>query len=171
MKQIGRISLILTIIACLISCKKDSTKPTQKGANKMAANINGVRWEKKACFSCIAGGEALDVNYDDRTFFGISGENLDSQYTITIIIENLKNPGEFVLGNGKGSNTASNYAIVYPKTGKYYTSSNTIGKVTITKLDPSSKIITGTFEFTAENENNPSDVLTIKNGWFDVTYE
>jgi len=172
MKTILKLLLIPFLCFLLVaSCKKedDLPKPNQTGANIMAAKIDGQLWQKKACFSCIAGGSALRINYDNRILFAITGEDIKT-YAIAIIIKELKNPGIFILGNGKESNTASNYAVVYTATTNFYTSNINTGTITITKLDTVNKIISGTFEFTAENEKDPSNIMKITEGRLDVKY-
>jgi len=173
MKTILKLLLIpILFFLFATSCKKedDLPKATQTGAGVFAAKINGATWEAGACWSCFGGGSGLSINYDNLTFFGISGKNKDKKFTVSIVIENLKNTGTFILGNGKGSNTASNYAAVYTSPNNFYTSNSTTGKITITKLDTNSKIISGTFEFTAEDERDPSNIMKITEGRFDVKY-
>jgi hypothetical protein len=153
------------------SCKKDDLpKATQTGANIIAAKVNGKVWEKKACWSCIGGGTGLRVNYDDRNFFGISGEQKDENkdIVITLVIPNLKSIGAYPLsGEGKNQGFLSNYS---NGSIKYATSGNNNGTITITKLDLANKIISGTFEFTAEDENNPANTIKVTDGRFDVTF-
>ncbi|WP_017256996.1 DUF6252 family protein [Pedobacter arcticus] len=174
MKTLKKIILASIILLLATSCKKDDLpKATQTGSNNMAAKINGKVWQRKGCFGCIGGGSGISINYDDRTFFGISAQNRDLKYTLTLIIENLKNKTTYTLGNGSGNNKAPNYAKVSSDLSNhinYYTTENLKGKITITKLDTTNKIIAGTFEFKAENENNPSDIITVTNGWFDIKY-
>ncbi|MFC5285338.1 DUF6252 family protein [Pedobacter alpinus] len=174
MKTLKKIILASIILLFTISCKKDDLpKATQTGSNNIAAKINGKVWQRKGCFGCIGGGSGISINYDDQTFFGISAQNRDLKYTVTLIIENLKSKTTCTLGNGIGNNKATNYAKVssdFTNYINYYTTEGLIGKVTITKLDTTNKIVAGTFEFIAENENDPNDVITLTDGWFDVKY-
>ena len=57
MKTTGKIIFTALIILIALSCKKGDhlPKPSQSGANMMAAKINGKIWQKKGCFSCIGG--------------------------------------------------------------------------------------------------------------------
>lgn len=57
MKTLKTLLLALVISSLNMACKKDKTnQPTQTGANKMYAKVNGVPWQKKACWGCISGG-------------------------------------------------------------------------------------------------------------------
>ena len=161
--------LMLLMMLLVVSCRKDDLpKATQSGANTIAAKINGKAWQKKACTSCIGGGSALEINYDDRNFFGVGGQNRDQNITISIIIKSLKSTGTYDL---KEQNI--NYAQVSAYnnvTTHYYTSTSNSGQVNITKLDLENHIISGTFNFTAGDENNPANTIKITDGSFDVKY-
>ncbi len=58
------------------------------------------------------------------------------------------------------------------KNNKFYiTSEAYTGTVAITKLDNTNKIISGTFEFKATGNSDPSDIINVTDGWFDITYK
>jgi len=161
---------VLSLLSILLaaSCKKDDLpKATQTGANTMAAKVNGKVWQTKACTSCIGGGTALSINYDDRSFFGISGQNRDQNIVITLVIKSLKSTGVYEL-----TTQINNYVQFYNSKGiiKYYTSNTNRGIVIITKLDLTNKIVSGTFDLTAEDENNPGNTIKVTDGRFDVKY-
>ena len=170
MKNLKTVLLALLVCSLSMACKKVSMppKPTQTGANTIYAKVNGKPWQKAACWSCI-GGSGLRRNYDDRTYFNITGENpKDGNSTITIVIPNLKIMGQYEL-----SAQSLNYARFNrynPETQRFYTSVTNKGKVTITKLDMTNKILSGTFEFSAEDENNPANTIKVSDGWFDITF-
>jgi len=170
MKNKVKILFVLPLLSILLaaSCKKDDLpKATQTGANMMAAKVDGKAWQTKACTSCIGGGTALSVNYDDRIFFGISGQNRDQNIVITLVIKSLKSTGVYEL-----TTQTNNYVQFYNSKDiiKYYTSNTNKGTITITKLDLANKIISGTFDFTAEDENNPANTIKVTDGRFDVKY-
>ncbi|RYE20165.1 MAG: hypothetical protein EOP45_11510 [Sphingobacteriaceae bacterium] len=170
MKNRIKILLVLPFLFVLlaVSCKKDDLpKATQSGANTIAAKINGKAWQKKACTSCIGGGSALEVNYDDRNFFGVGGQNRDQNITISIIIKSLKSTGTYEL-----TSQNLNYTEIYSSNDHitYSTSMKNKGRVIINKLDLTNHIISGTFEFTGEDENNPTNTIKVTDGWFDVKY-
>ncbi|RYY30344.1 MAG: hypothetical protein EOP41_00820 [Sphingobacteriaceae bacterium] len=170
MKNKIKILIVLPFLFLLLitSCEKEGLpKATQTGANTMSCKVNGKVWQKKACVSCLGGGSALSLNYDDRDFFGISGQNRDQNITITLIINSLKKTRIYSSStNGNNQAYLNNY-----NNGTYYsTSQSNKGTITVTKLDLNNKIISGTFEFTAEDENNPNNTIKVTDGRFDVKY-
>ena len=168
MKTIGKVIFAALIILIAFSCKKGDLlpKPTQTGANMMAAKVNGKVWQHRGCIGCMG----LRVNYDDRILFGITGDNPDQKIGITLIISSLKSIGTYDL-KLEGSN--NNFGELYNSKENiiYLTSNSNTGKVTITKIDLTKKIISGTFEFTAEDENNPSNTIRVTDGRFDVPFQ
>lgn len=170
MKSSIKLLFILPLLCILTAaaCKKDDLpKATQTGENTMAAKLNGKAWVKKACASCIGGGTALRVNYEDRSFFGISGEDRDQNITITLVVPVLKKVGTYNL-----SSRETNFARLYNNNNNinYFSSNNNMGKITITKINLAEQIISGTFEFTAEDENNPANTVEVTDGRFDIKY-
>jgi hypothetical protein len=170
MKTFFMLFVILSLFTSF-SCKKDDLpKATQTGANIIAAKVNGEVWKQAACWSCIGGGTGLSVNYDDRNFFGVSAQqkNENKNIVITLVVSNLKSTGTYTLSSkGKSQGYLSSYA---NKTMNYATSDKNTGTVTITKLDLANKIVSGTFEFTAEDENNAANTIRVTDGRFDVTF-
>lgn len=170
MKTLKILLLALLISSLGIACKKEKKdQPTQTGSNTMHAKVNGIPWQKKACWSCIGGGSGLSRNFDDRTSFYITGEDPDANSTLSLIIPSLKMTGAYEL-----STRILNYAQLNNyKTGtqRYYTSATNKGSVTITKLDINNKIISGTFEFSAEDEENNKNTIRVTDGWFDISYQ
>lgn len=167
--KVSNVLLAFAILFLLSTCKKDDLpKATQTGENTMSCKVNGQVWQKKACSSCFGGGSALSINYDDRDFFGVSGENNDQKITITLIINSLKTPRIFT-SSTKGNNQA--YLNSYKNgTIHYSTSKLNTGTVTVTKIDLTNKIISGTFEFTAEDESNTNNIIKVTDGRFDIKY-
>ena len=140
-------------------------KPTQTGANNMYAKVNGQPWQPKGCIGGCS--QSFLIRYD-QIKFSLTGGNIDQKIYIDIILSDLKTTGTYEL-----SNQGSNYAYLYNNTEnvRYYTTSNSRGSINITKLDKMNKIISGTFEFTAEDEDNPQHIVNVSSGWFDGKYE
>ena len=157
---------ILILFLAVAGCKKE-TPPSQNGANTISAKVDGNKWAKKSCISCVGGGSGISVTYDN-TFFGVTGQNADQNISISLVIKSLSSTGTYEL-----SSQESNYARVFNNNNKilYYTNTLNIGKVTVTKLDLVNKIISGSFEFVAADENNPGKKVNITNGYFDVTFQ
>ena len=169
MKNLKAVLLALLILSLNLSCKKDSMppKPTQTGANTMYAKVNGKPWQKKACWSCISGGGALDAVYEDGTLkFFVTGQNNDQKIVISVGVKELKSIGTYPL-----SNKDLNFGYITTENFRYFTSNNSLGIIKITKIDLANKIISGTFEFTAEDENNSANTIKVTDGWFDIVYE
>ena len=166
MKNIKTILLALLICSLSLACKKDKMpQPTQVGANTMYAKVNGKPWQPKGCISC---GSAFQIGYDDRINFSLTGRNNDQGISITIVLRNLKTVGTYELSStdmnfGNLNNTTSNHGV-------FVTTKLKKGSVTITKLDLENKIIAGTFNFIAEDENDSAKTVSVTDGWFDGKY-
>lgn len=164
MKTIKVLLLVLSICSLSLGCKKDSMpKPTQTGANNMYAKVNGQPWKPKGCIGGCS--EAFGVSYDNRINFGVSGRNSDQNIGITIVLRNLKAIGTYEL-----SSTNLDFGALDNSDSNFITTLNNKGTVTITKLDLDNKIISGTFEFTAEDKDNPENTIRVTDGWFDGKY-
>jgi Family of unknown function (DUF6252) len=149
------------------SCQKDPLpKPTQKGLNTFGCKINGEVWipdGKKGAIPAlkpIAGG------------FSKSGNNTFSIYLHTIksndqsLLLSLPNA---VVGDNFFSQTLPgriNYAEFSDGNFvPFQTSSVNTGKVTITRADTVSKILSGTFEFVGGRGN---EKVVVTEGRFDI---
>lgn len=167
MKTLKTLLLALLISSLNIACKKDKTnQPTQIGANKMYAKVNGVPWEPKGCIACNS---AFSISYGDRINFGVEGKNIDQKITISIILRNLTSTGTYELTSTEFNfGDLVNTTITY---NRFTTTKLNKGNITITKLDLVNKIISGTFEFTAEDKDNPQNTVKVTDGWFDGKYE
>ena len=165
MKTLKTVLLALLICSLSLACKKDKMpKPTQTGANTMYAKVNGKPWQPKGCIGCS---EAIQISYD-RVYFGITGQNNDQNIVIGIYINNLIKMGTYELtANNSDYARLNNYSLK----SYFVTTLNNKGTVTITKLDLDNKIISGTFQFTAEDKGNPENTIKVTDGWFDVKYK
>jgi hypothetical protein len=177
MKQFIRHLFMLTLfVALTASCEKEDPLPkaSQSGANIMAAKINGQRWEQFACWSCIGAGSGLTASYNPGKISGIKGEERqeDSDIVIRIFFYEITGPGTYVLGNRNNPGRPENFAEVsFFHEKKHYTTTNqSRGTLVITRLDTVTKIMSGTFEFTGEDETNPASIIRVTDGRFDVKY-
>ena len=148
------------------TCKKEDS-PSQKGANIMTAKIDGRFWEKKSCFGCGGGGDGLGVEYDDSGYLAVGGY-ARGYANIGFVAHGVLAPGDYPLYSITG-----NYAQVhlYENSKTYYTTAQSNGTLHITKLDFEKKILSGTFEFTAEEQDNPSNTIRVTNGILDITFQ
>lgn len=175
MKSIGKHILAITFMFIALSCKKDPLpKASQVGAEIMAAKIDGKVWKKTACFSCIAGGSALRVDFSNGNLY-IQGEQIDDNVnsSITLVLHNLNKEGVYDLTiESDNTNHAEldDYKVVnFAK--HYRTNSTNKGSVTITKLDLGKKIVSGTFSFIADDEDSPGNTTQVTDGRFDVKFD
>lgn len=176
MKTLFRMVLLLPVAVLLLasSCKKDDLpKPTQSGANKMFAKINGNKWENAACWSCIGGGSGISTTYRANGLSGITGQSLEGKNSIAIsvVFKSITQPGTYDLGAPGMLNDRKNNAQIRIDDKIYSTTSVNKGRLTITRLDTVTKIMAGTFEFTAEDEKDSTSIVHVTDGWFDAKFD
>ena len=83
-----------------------------------------------------------------------------------IELNNFRGVGEYLLSD---INNDCRYEEFYPD--NVYKSALTVnGKITITKDDRVNFIVAGTFEFTARNTTNSSDIVSISKGYFNLKF-
>lgn len=160
--------LTLLIFITVSSCTKVKQEPIGTGANTVSALVDGKQFEKKACWSCLKGGTALDVFFND-SIFNLLAEDKDQNLAIELEIKSLKASGKYDLST-KDKNYATIFNFNTPFT-KYSTSNVNKGHINIAKFDRQHQIIAGTFEFTAEDEKNASHKVIVTAGKFNVTYK
>ena len=175
MKILTKITLSLIILLFTISCKKDDLpKATQTGSNNMAAKIDGKTWIKTACWGCIGAGSGISIVYNSKGLSIIAEQNDGSKnIIIDLLLLNISANTNVQLRESNGNPSTNSVAEIqdYQSNKFYVTTKNSMGTVTINKLDTTNKIIAGTFEFKVENENDPNDVITVTNGWFDIKHK
>ena len=174
---------LLIIITLLIGCSNDHDNSgnilppaTQTGANTVGCLVNGeVFLPHQEGIS-----PAVVVNYEfvDGEFFfllnfadlrGVISEFVSVRTGFTELQANQtylldKNPdddGDYIGGGGAyRPNTLSD--------GEYYTNNSITGELTITRLDLSNSITSGTFWFDAVNDQG--EIVEIRDGRFDYVY-
>ncbi|MEJ7780591.1 MAG: DUF6252 family protein [Daejeonella sp.] len=165
MKSLKNIAIAILTILVITSCKKDDglTKPTQIGANTFSCKINGKTFVTK---STLFGPDPIFVGYytGANPRFIIEGSNNSSQPYISIRMEvdGIITKGTYMLEN---SPTFGSLEYRYPND-LYKTTSGQKGEVTFTRVDPSAKIYSGTFSFSAVN--SAGGIINVTNGRFDV---
>ncbi len=169
---------LLLLLFCFgaISCKKDGlTKETQKGANTFSCLIDGNVY--KPCSNTIIGGPNDPPLYgglsiSDNVTWAFIGASCNNPHNwnknITIQIDNLTGPGEYMLSDR--FNTIV-YTIYENNLTSNYSSYNTgKGKITITKDDRANTILSGTFEFEGVDNDEPGKIVKVTSGRFDLNY-
>ena len=165
------ISLVFVNTLGNISCKKDMLpKATDVGANTFGCKINGLDFTPNV--NSGYGGPALYggiiENGTNGYYAYVSGRNttITPEIAIDIHIERFDGPGRYDLNSGDRYGICRKY---FPD--KYYMSQLTRkGSVNISKDDRSARILSGTFEFIAKNQNNLSDSVVVTKGRFDIKY-
>ena len=96
-----------------------------------------------------------------------------------IYIYNLTSTGTYFFGlsNGESYSTFTpDFSHCWTRTfdtstgGKRYLSNVNSGTLTITRYDQANRIISGTFELTAFNKDNPNETIEITEGRFDINW-
>ena len=179
------------------ACSKDNTPPpepdklpeaTMVGANTAGCYINGKLLIPKNNNQAIGGPLIYGLKYHLGNSFG---DPLFNDY-FAITIRNRKDidgddiyihfnqmvqgVGTYVLGQSNGNRfTASpnnNHAVLERGVNsgniQTYLSSPTSGSIIINRFDWASNIISGTFSFSLYNANNPSDIIEVTQGRFDI---
>ena len=174
MKRRYRILFFSFLLSTLfLQCKKDKLpKATEKGANTFGCKINGVSFEP--CPKLYVPDPSLYVSLSVGTttsvIIGADCTQGDPYKYVIITLGNFHGIGEYLLSDNE--NNICQYREPDPYPGNYFSSYYThIGKVTITKDDRTNYILSGTFEFTAANQDNSSNVVMVTEGRFDVSYK
>ncbi|WP_203256393.1 DUF6252 family protein [Hyunsoonleella ulvae] len=182
--------LLLLLVMALNACNNDDDTPTnpidqlppatQTGANTIGCLVNGEVLLPKG--SPLAGPvkSAFYQLIDGECFFGLSLNNRNGERKksirvfvsrikliknqIVTIDKNFTDDGEYTGGGGEYGVSTS----VLEGTIGYVTASTVTGELTITHLDESKQIISGTFWFDAVN--NDGEIVEIREGRFDMPY-
>lgn len=168
--------LIIAILLSLLfsSCKKlQLTRATEKGANTFSCIIGGKVF--KTCFGGLFSDPPLTAyagsfgtingTIQVATISAACNEKMPYK-DFYIELDNFHGIGSYLLSD---SNNYCSYEERYPDI-QYVSKGSSSGKVTITKDDRGNFILSGKFEGTLMNTNNPSDKIFIKSGRFDIKY-
>lgn len=155
-------------LAVITSCKKEHlSRDTQNGANTFSCKINGTVFTP-----CNGGffssGPSLYAHYSSNFTIVYIGADCTKKYPfefISIELNNFHGIGEYLLSDVNNSCT---YTISDPVDRVYKSIFTGNGKVVITKNDRINFILSGTFEFTTAEGTNPSDIVTVSSGRFDL---
>lgn len=179
MKKILAVALAFS---ALVSCKKEITElppATQTGANTFGATVAGELWTPQG-FGVAATAPILEARFGGPTSVFINARNFGSSPTETefeIYLKNIVAPGTYLLNQntGKYPDQTASYGYYIKRRfnplNEYITSASHTGKVEVTRYDVANKIISGTFEFTAADQDDASQTVTVTEGRFDVTIQ
>ena len=169
---------IIALVVTLASCKKEVEElpeATQTGAKTFGLKIDGKLWVPQSFIGINT--PTLEANYSGMGDLHIKAMNFASQPTETefqIYIKNATGPGVYQLNQTTDiyPNASASYAYhvvrkLYP-VNEWITEPQHTGSVTITRLDLASRIVSGTFEFSAGSMDNSTSAITVTDGRFDV---
>ena len=184
--QLKTIVLLVLLAFTLINCTKsndpqDQLPPiTQTGANTFGCIINGEVLIPKDGIG-VPQPKGLFVGHYSNNNLVIDAGNLSDSGgdNIYMYIYNLTSTGTYTFGlsTGQGTSTfepAYNHIFCYPFDGQnpvdVYLSDTNSGTITITRFDPANFIVSGTFELTVFNKDNPNETIEITEGRFDIDW-
>lgn len=161
-------------LCIFFACKKDALpKATQNGANTFGCKINGVVFEPckdEGLFTSPSLFASLSVGTITSVMILAKCTQTNPYKYIIITLGDFHGTGVYSLSDNQ--NNICQYQEPDPFPGKYYSSFYTkSGEVTISKYDRTNYILSGSFEFTAANQDSTVDVVTITDGRFDISYK
>jgi hypothetical protein len=171
----------LAAAALLTSCEKDVEalpEPTQTGANIFGARVDGEFWVPQK-FGIAPTAPLLEARYSGNNSVFINARNFSSSPTETefeIYLRNVKESGTgTILLNqltGKYPQESASYGYFIKRKfmplGEWITGPQHTGSVTITRMDTTNHIISGTFQFTAKSMDDTAEPISVTEGRFDI---
>ena len=160
------------------SCSKKVTElpaATNTGANTFGASINGTLWAPQG-YGIMSTAPILEASFAGNNSYVINARNFSKEPTETefeIYLKNVTAPGTYTLNANTdiGPNRTASYIYYVERqvnpVHEYITSSTTPGTVTITRLDISNHVLSGTFSFTGK-EMSGGAPIAVTDGRFDV---
>ncbi len=177
--------LLLTILTgSLLSCEmNDYVQPdslpaiTQIGKQTFGAKINGTIWTPFQRYRSNPNFKPVPVvwgKYQNATL-RLSVSNQNTLESMSFMINNVQDTGkyQFMRYFPKNAVEFTPFASVYQKCvggncSQFSICQTCENEVTITRFDPVSKIYSGVFTVTFQNRENPSELLTLRDGRFDI---
>ncbi len=177
-----KLTLLFIMLIALSNCSNDDDNnssqnlppATQTGANTVGCLVNGnvflphkegINAPVNCFYQFVDGKRYFSMNFADlrgetneRVFIQTSEIILQENTVYTLNNNNEDNVGYIGGGGGYSLSVSS----------RYFTNAIQVGELTITKLDQSNSIISGTFWFDAINE--AGEVVEIREGRFDWDY-
>ncbi len=159
------ISILTMLVITSVGCKKDKSEPTKP---TMSAKIDGVAWSPDSIT-----GELEKLPGFDSKEMSIRGGFTDNKLIELTIIEKTSvgdgiAVGTYDMTSGIFFGTTLSFAEYFPSGFTNNYPSPFEGRITVTKSDPTSKTISGTFNAKIDKS---SKVISITDGVFtDVSY-
>jgi len=177
---------MLCLLLLFTACDEPLPRPTKKGKDTFGCKINGKNWVPEGG-EFLSSVKPLVARYDGNILrIDANTANKKNNTSIYLYLEKVTGTGEYPINFitdvppfGTSYTSHGIYYHVdktyldpvtnsYGKRSFYATNAKYPGKVNITRLDSSTKIVSGTFEFTAENRDNPGQTVKITSGRFDT---
>lgn len=167
-------------LVVLNSCKqeiKTLPEPTQTGANTFGAKVNGENFGPLG--SSLLTKTTLEATHGFDSSIIIHARNFSRspiEFEMEIYLKNVNAPGTYSLNQETeiAPGQSASYAYYVRRniniTDEWITSNNATGTVQVTKIDWVNRIVSGTFEFTA-NAKRGSGSITVTEGRFDVKFQ
>lgn len=173
--------LLLILSLYLISCDEKLPKPTQEGADIIACKVNGKAWiaQRGTSFGTKKYSLIYNNQFKPKRQLVIHANNISSDHnsSIQLAFEDVRAPGTYHFSSDTNPYPAAwkfkdhaMYIESKPENANYITNSRHTGWVTFTRVDTVNFILSGIFEFTAENYNAPGKTIKITDGRFDLKY-
>ena len=155
---------------------KELPPATQTGANTFGLKLNGEIWMPQG-FAGIPDSDLLKARLLGDVLI-ITAQNFSSSPTETefeMRIFGTTGTGTYLLNsNTSYPNGPTNYGYHVKRRvnplDEWITSATQTGWVTITKLDTTARIVSGTFQFNAANLVNAAQTISVMEGRFDIKY-
>lgn len=160
------------------SCKKEIENlpdATQSGAGTFGAKVNGENWGPLKA-GIVPTAPLLEARFAAGNSVVINARNFSRtpiETEMEIYLKGVTGPGTYQLNQTTNAypNQSASYAYYVKRNlnieDEWITSTAATGEVVITRFDTASRILAGTFRFTA-NAKYGSAPLTVTEGRFDV---
>ncbi|MEA5256738.1 hypothetical protein VB264_03010 [Arcicella aquatica] len=180
----NRYLIIFILSFSLLSCEvNDYVHPdslpeiTQIGKQTFGAKINGTIWTPFQRYQANPNFKPAPVvwgKYQHSTL-RLTVTNQNTLESISFMINNVQDTGkyQFMKYFPKNAVEFTPFASVYQKCingncSQYAICQSCENEVNIIRFDPVSKIYSGTFNVTFQNKDQPSDIIALKDGRFDI---
>lgn len=171
--------LFVFSLMMLVSCKKEVKElppATTSGANTLGLKLNGEIWVPQG-FAGLPDNDILKARLLGNVLI-ITAQNFSSSPTETefeIKIFGVTGTGTYQLNaNTSYPSGPASYGYHVKRRvnplDEWITSAAQTGTVVITRLDTSAQIVSGTFQFNAQNLLNASQTISVTDGRFDLKY-
>ena len=175
---------LLGILLLLAACSKDAPEAglppaTQTGANTGGCLVNGERFVATGWGGSLLSNSIPSLSggffYDSLYYLHINGVYKGQNTTLTLFCRSQK-PGSYLLNQntvtvdqgGIGTRVRNHAAFsVDNNAGAYVTDARYTGQITLSSASRASGVSSGTFEFTAVNQSDPTKTVTVTSGRFD----